>query len=185
MSTTETAVSEQPQAEAPAPAQPEKRPSKNDLKRQQIFQDRMKRHMGKGMNAQQAYLAIQKEDYERLPITEKMKRLEATMMGGLQSLAQELANLQHNDQVLADAMDANFRAITKIFVKLNVPQEEQAKLLIECDAEIKAERKAKAEARAAAAKKAQEVAEKKEVVAEVGKAGEPAPPPEGATEFGG
>lgn len=107
------------------------------------------------------------------------------MMGGLQSLAQELANLQHNDQVLADAMDANFRAITKIFVKLNVPQEEQAKLLIECDAEIKAERKAKAEARAAAAKKAQEVAEKKEVVAEVGKAGEPAPPPEGATEFGG
>jgi hypothetical protein len=159
--------------------------SRADEKRQRIFQDRMKRLMTRGMTAQQAYVAIQKEDYDRLPVSEKLKRLEMMVSGALQQFAGDIQNLQHNDRTIADSLDANFRAITKVFTKLNVSPEDQTALLKEAVEEIKAERKEREAAQAAAQKRAQEAAEKKAVTEEIGKAGEPAPPPEGATTFGG
>jgi hypothetical protein len=169
--------------EQAAPAPPKL--SKMQQQKQKIFRDRMQRLTSKGMTPQQAYVALQKEDYERLPVTEKMKRLEATMIGAIQQLGHELQMLQQNDQIIADAMDANFRAITKILTKLGVSAEEQGKLLAESENEIKADRQAKFDARKAEMEKQHEEAKKAEIVKEAPKSGEPEPAPEDATTFGG
>jgi len=168
----------------PAVANEDRKPTKLEEKRRKIYMDRLQRHMSKGMTAEQAHMKIMEEDYERLPIEAKLKRLEQACMQAIQRLAHELGSLQNNDQVIADAMDANFRAITKALAKLGVPGEEQVAFLKEAEAEInqdRAARKAAYEAQQQRAASAQEQALVEQVIDKSGEA----TPPEGATEFGG
>ena len=160
----------------------ERKPTKIEEKRRKIYIDRMQRHMAKGMTAEQAHMKIQEEDYDRLPIEAKLKRLEQACMGAIQRLAQELASLQNNDQVIADAMDANFRAITKALVKLGVSGEEQVAFLKEAEAEIKADRENRQKVMEQHAAAIKDEAEKALVEKTIDKPGE-ATVPDGATEF--
>lgn len=154
-------------------------PSKADLKRQQIFQERMQRLVGKGLSPQQAVERIQREDYERLPPNEKIKRLEGAIVGNFQAVARDVHMLRANETSLADIMDVNFRAFEKMLVKLGLPVEEQRKLLVEAEAEIKAEQAARQAQEAAA----QEQANQQAVQASIDVPG-PQELPEGATVFG-
>lgn len=114
--------------------------SKIDQKRQQIFRDRMERFIAKGMTPEQAVEAIQREDYERLPVPDKIKRLEGALIGNLQAIAGDMSNLRKNQTDLADAMDVNFRGFEKILAKLGVSVEDQRAMLKEAEDEIGAER---------------------------------------------
>jgi hypothetical protein len=162
-----------------------KKPNKFELKKRQIFMDRMQRLMSKGMNSQQAQMAIAREDYERLSPADKIKRLEGQLAGLAQSFGMEINNLRHNDGVLADALDLNFKGIAKMLVKLGISLEDQAKFLAEAQKEMEAERVAQREAHEAAQAKAQEAMKKEELKDTIDKAGEPPPSPEEATVFGG
>jgi hypothetical protein len=132
----------------PAPDQPTlvdapkviNKPSKIDQKRQKIFQDRMKRFMSKGMTPEQAISAMQREDYDRLPPDQKIRRLESALVGNFQQVARDIGLLRQNQNDLADVMDVNFRAFEKMLIKLGVPSEDQKALLKEAEDEIRAER---------------------------------------------
>lgn len=158
-----------------------RKPSKADLKRQQIFLDRMKRKVNEGLTVQQAAQAIAQEDYDRLPIEQKMRNLESTVAGVANGFRQDCLRLEQNDRILADSMDVNFRAFQLILRKLGVSDEDQKAAVKTAVEEIKAERAAR-EAAAAAAAEAQE---KKTATEGADVAGEPPPPPEEATSFGG
>lgn len=163
-------------------AQEQRKPSKIDLKRQQIYMDRMRRHMSSGMSPEDAHKKIAEEDYERLPITEKLERLQSAVASALREISKDVRNLQDNDQVIADAMDVNFRAIATLLDKrLGVSLADQAVEMKKAQEDINAERAAQRVAAEAAAEKEQE----KELVAAAATPGEPEPAPEGATVFGG
>jgi hypothetical protein len=174
--------------EAQIEAVPQKKPSKIERKRQQIFQERMQRHLNQGKTSEQAFAALQKEDYERLPVDAKVKRLEGILLGTLQRLANDISALRTNQTYLADAMNVNFKGFEKMLRHLGVDDATQKKFMAEAEAELKAEWEAREAARAAAAKQAQEEATKQEIaetVDEPAPAGQVAPVPEGATVFGG
>ena len=163
----------------------ERKPTKLDQKKQQIWQDRMRRHMAKGMSEEDARALIRKEDYDALPLEKKFQRLEAVCMGAVDGLANDLRSLLYNDGVISDAMDANLKAITKAFEKLGITKEEQAALLKEAEVEVKAEREARIRAREAEILMAQEKAKVGTLQEGADKPGVPDAPPADATVFGG
>lgn len=179
-----------------------KKPSKLDQKRQQIFVDRMKRHMGKGLTQQQAMQAIQREDFEALPLDKKFSRLESIVSQSFQNLAQDVMGLNQSHMAIADAFDVNYRALQKMFIKIGLSQEEQAAFIKEAQSEvIEVRKKQQADMELAQLNQrraAQEAAEQKHVEAEMAKpknavidVGTQAAPEEGAsippeaTVFGG
>jgi len=153
-----------------------KKATKQDLTRQKIYDERRQRHLNKGIPAERVDQVIAREDYERLSVEEKVKRLENNIGGALRQLAGELQNLRHNDGVIAEAMDVNFRALGKIFAQLGVSTEQQKAYLKDVAEEMQRERLAQQE---------QQAAEQalKEAPQEVATA--PTVAPEAATSFGG
>jgi hypothetical protein len=163
---------------------PPPRPTKADLKRQEIFRQRMGRLMAKGMTEQQAFERIQREDYERLPVAERVKRLEAAIIGNFQAIGKDIHLLRGNESALADVMDVNFRAFEKMLVSLGLPVVDQRKLLVEAEAEIRAEREAAEAARKAAQAQQQEQVAQETVQETIDVPGTPEVP-EGAVVHGG
>lgn len=175
----ENAVQAVPEALTPVnPPEPKK--SKVDLKREEIFRDRMKRHINAGKTPEQAYAAIQKEDYDRMPAGEKLELMRRSFAASLENVSRDLAMLHENQKDLADVMDVNFRAFAKMLVKLGVTETEQVVLTKEVEEEIRAEREAFQAKRKAEA----EAAQKAELSKQVDQAGE-VKVPEGAQVFGG
>jgi DNA-binding transcriptional MerR regulator len=155
--------------------------SKMDIKRQQIYAERRKRHINNGVPAEKVGEVMAKEDFERLPID---KRVQMMIAGSTQSLAQEIINLQYNDSILATAMDVNFRALKKAFDRLGVSSEQLTQCLTEARAEVQSEMEEKAKkAREEATESPEAVREAVEDIAD--KAGKPAEAPPEATVFGG
>jgi hypothetical protein len=159
---------------------PEPKKSKTDFKKEEIFKERMRRHINSGKTPEQAYMAIQKEDYDRMPVGDKLELMRRSFASSLESMAKDVAMLHDNQKSLADVMDINFRAFDKMMVKLGISSEDQATLITEVQAEIVAEREALQAQRAAAV----EEAKKAELVKKVDVAGE-VKVPEGAQVFGG
>lgn len=148
--------------------------SKIDEKRRQIYIERRKRAINKGVPEDKVDEHLAREDFEKLPLETRVHHMIDT---AFQRLAQEIVSLQYNDQMLSAAMDVNFRAIAKMLEKLGLPRDQQLVLLKEAKEDIErdlAERKAKEEAQKAEAMKV-----------ETEQRGEPPPPPEDATVFGG
>ena len=160
-------ASVEPAPEAPVelkkeePEEPRKM-TKLELKRQEIFRDRMRRKMGektkdgKLKDQQQALQEIQREDYEALPLDKKFARLESILASSIQNLSVDMMNLNQGHLAIADAFDINYRAIQKLFVKLGVSNDEQKLLIDESQKEVIEEKKA-----AQAAAQAARVAEQK------------------------
>jgi hypothetical protein len=201
----EATLDGQPIGEAPdntIPISRAKQPNKIELKRQQIFIDRLKRKMGeptkdgKTKTQQQALAEIANEDYERLPADKKIKRLESIIAGITKQLGQDLGGLHRNDAAIADAFDINYRGLSKMFRHLGITDEQEKAFMKEAQAEFARDRQAKLEAelKASAEKmhKAKEADEKAKMEAEASKTGSAEPNKEekthveeGATVFGG
>lgn len=177
----------------------DKKPSAIELKRQKIYLERRKRKINDGVDPKKVDLLLAEEDYKNLPITEKFEQYKRLDMAANRRLAQDINSLQHNDSVLADSMDINFRAFAKMLVEAGVSLERQGAILKETEQEVQEDRKQRLEARQAAsqaaAKKradAQEQKLKEELAKVEGTPSltEPIPPaesapPDGATVFGG
>lgn len=142
-----------------------------------------------GLSAEQAEETIARREYESAPIDQKVRRLEDIVARALQQLSQEMINLRANDQVLADAMDVNFRAVAKALTLAGIPLEKQGEIIKEVNEEVAREIEQIAEARRKVEEAAQKAeADKTEVaaveqVADV--AGVPPDAPAEATQFGG
>ena len=138
-----------------------KKPSKMELKRQQIFFDRLKRKMGetvKGQDGQprpktqqEALMEMQREDYEALPLPKKLERMEGMLTGFMQRVGQDMMNLRRNDGAIADAFDMNYRAIGAMFTHLGINPEQQKEFMSAAREQFENDRKAKMEADAKAA----------------------------------
>ena len=160
--------------------------------------ERRQRLINKGVPKEKVDMYIAQEDYEKMPLEKKVKRLEQIIQGTFQNFALELHNLRYNDGVLADSMDLNFKAFAKMLVKMGMPLEDHRAFIEEAQREIIEERGKVAEAAAAEAKARteKEMADNEKKVAEealkaaetavggVDANGSPIVPPE-ATQFGG
>lgn len=149
-----------------------------------------------GIPPDQIMQILAAEEYNSLPLDKKVARLEQMFSQGMSSMAQEMVNLRHNDGVLADALDVNFRAVARALVLAGVDLDKQKEILQQVSGEIEKERAEAEEKRKqaeAAAQKAAAEAHKKstdqteatalQVTAD--KPGEAPSPPEEATTFGG
>lgn len=174
------ALQEAPEQPTPIAEEP-RRPSKQEAKRHQIYMERIRRHINAGKTAEQAVALVEKEDWERTPVSKKIDFLRGMIMGNVRKLAEDINTLHANQKDLANVMDVNFRAFERALIKAGVAQEDIKQLLAESEAEILAER----QAAIAAKRKEQEEAQKQQLVKEVDEPGEAAPTPEGATVFGG
>jgi hypothetical protein len=184
-----------------------KKVKKLESRKKEVLEDLKKTGLSPDVLEQHANAILAREQYDKLSLSEKVTRLEQMVVQGFQGIGGEMRDLQHNDFELADAMDVNFRALSKVMAKLNVPPEEMVRYCEEARAEMAAERaefqkkqQAARETKAAEATSATpnvpaadagalkavgEVAEKREVTKEIDKAGEAPPEPEAATVFGG
>ena len=174
---------------------PEQRKISNiQHKRQQQFQERLRRTMNQHKcDEQKAFQIMQQEDYDRMSPDQKVRRLESLVGQSMQRLAEDINRLEHNHYAIADAFDINYRAVSKMLIKLGIPLEEHARFMKESQDEALAEHKAKVEQQRliqeAAAKKQQEAQEKIRMEAELGKnkpvEAKGAELPKDATVFGG
>lgn len=151
-----------------------KKPSKIDQKRQQIFMDRLKRHMGKGLTQQQAVQAIQMEDYAAMPLDKKFANLERIVAQTFRNLSNDIMNLSQGHMAIGDAFDINYRAIQKVFIKLGISNEEQKVFIDEAQKEVIEARKKDMEMRAEAGR---EVLQEKQAEAEADIKAELSKPP--------
>lgn len=147
-------------------------------KRRRIYFERRQRAINKGVPVEQVDAVLAREDFERLPLEERVHHM---VDAAFRKLAEEMVALQYNDQLLSAAMDVNFRAMAKMLEKLGLPRDQQLTLLAEAKEDIEKEQKGREEAAAAATAAAEATAMKDATE----KAGEPLPPPEEATIFGG
>lgn len=121
-------------------------------KRMKNLEKRKKELKDKGLSDEEVEQTLAREEYESLPINEKVTRLERMVAETTQNFAKEINNLFYNDQLVADYMDINMRSVARIFAKLNVSVEEQKKITMEVQEELENERKAKKTEEEASAK---------------------------------
>ncbi len=141
--------------EAPDNVTPISKPKldKMQMKRNQIFMERVRRHINAGMTQEQAIQAIAKEDYAKMPLDQKILRLENMLKGMAKQFSMDNLNLRRNDGAIADAFDINYRAISKMFRMLGLTPEQEKQCSLEAQEEFNKDRQNKLDAEA---KKAQE-----------------------------
>lgn len=166
-------------------------------KRIKALQERVRRWMNNnpGKTERDAMMAIQQEDYDRMPVEQKIKRLENMLSGAVQQIARDIMTIRHNQFSIADAYDINYRAISKMIHQLGIPLEEHNKFMQAAQIEFETERRVAMEKQAQAQKEqavAQAAAAESAKMAEEAKeAAKPstettgAEPPKDATVFGG
>lgn len=152
--------------------------NKIEERKERIFAERVQREMTKGLTEDEAALRIRREDYDSLPLSQKVVRLERMLLSFAREMGQDLANLRYNDWMLSRATDINTRVVSKCLSLAGVDTERQNAILKEVEEEF---RKKEEEEKEAEVKQEMTAAEKGNP------AEEPAatPAPEGATVFGG
>lgn len=179
----------------PKEARKQQKANKIQEKRYRQHMERRQRLINSGTPEDKVDQQMAQEDYAAMPPEKKIARLEQIIQGTFQQFAQELANLRHNDGVLADSMDLNFKAFSKMLIKLGLPLEEHREFMQQAQNEIAQERQAEMAAQQRAQDQRRADAEKRlaEQALQAAEAPKLSPtevteaskPPDGATEFGG
>lgn len=167
--------------------------NKLQVKKFQIYLERRKRAINKGVPEEKVDQYLREEDFRNMSPAEKIQRLEGLMARTFQGFSQDLIRLRQNDGAIGDAFDINNRAMLKMFIKLGLTPEDQKAIMEEAAKEFSEEKAARIAARQKAQeeaqKKADEEAEKAKLVQETKDAPAPTPqgvePPTEATQFGG
>jgi len=180
---------EAPPAETAKPlTMAQKFAAKRAQKQMAAHQKRVAELKGRGLNDEQIHMQLSKEQYAKEPLHLKLMRLEVMVSQGMQSLAQEMVGLRQNDEVLADAMDFNFRSIARALVLAGVALDKQKEIMELVEAEVKADREARIAQMRKQQAQAAKVSEEKETVSKLKEAVDAegvAEPPAEATSFGG
>ena len=160
-----------------------RKPTKAELKRAQVFQERVNRKVNKGMSQEQAFQEVQKEDHESQPLPQRMGKIESVLAGAFKEISQEMQSLRHNDGIISEAFDVNYRAIGKMFELLGIDKNKQKDIVEAAVKEMNEAREAAKKAQAEAKEKARFVEEIKS--AKILTPDEVVQAPAGATVFGG
>lgn len=151
-------------------------------------EDRKQELLRQGLSNEQIVRVEAEEAYNALPIDKKLRRLEFVIEQAVRQVGNDIQNLRHNDSVLADAMDINFRAVARGLMAAGVTLEKQKEIIEFIEAEIAAEHTTRAQQATASKEAAQAASAEAEL-----KASEASPSveeavgvevPEGATTFG-
>lgn len=137
------------------------------------YNKRRERLLAKGVKPEMVDAILQQQDFESLPVDKRVNLMARNLNNLLGQVFRDIDALKHNDTVLADSMDLNFRAMAKCLEKAGVAPEDQKAIIEETQKELEAEIKARMEAEAEAIKaqaaaqaKAQEESEKAKIEAE-------------------
>lgn len=128
--------------------------TKMDIKRAQAYQERRRRLINNGTPPDKVDATIEAEDYQALPVEKKLLRFQTLVGSALRGLQQDVLNLQHNDRVIADAMDVNLRAMGRALTRLGFTEEMQKDIVTEVENEIRRDQEAKQKAASATEEKA-------------------------------
>ena len=164
------------------------KPNKVNAKQQQIYNERARRLINQGVDPSKVDQIIAKEDYERMSPAQKISRLESMIVRTNRGIASDISTITENQRTLADFMDVNFAAFSKILESLGVSKEKQREIVEGVEAEFLAKRQAEEEEKAKALHESLEAQAKKHVEQTVdvpAPKDSPAETPEGATVFGG
>lgn len=133
----------------------EKMLDKKVKKQQQKREERKKFLLSKGVPDQVADQIIAQEEFNNLPIDQKVAlfgqelgRLQGSISQAMRQMAQEMVALRQNQEVIADSFDVNLRMLERILVRLGIDEETQKKVLDEVSKEFFEEKKRQAEERA-------------------------------------
>lgn len=170
-------------------AEPRK-PTKIEIKRAQQREERRRRLINQGVPEDKVDQVMVNEDYNNLPLDRRFQDFRSQVVKAIQALSMDVMNLQHNDRVIADAMDTNMRAMSKCLNKVGVPTEDQAQIMKDVISELTEERAKQQQAIAEEQQKSVEAQIEEELAsAERGivssEEPEGSPIPDGATVFGG
>lgn len=146
--------------------------SKIDHKRAQIYEERRRRLLNRGVPEAQVDAVMAAEDYRNLPLAERFMRFEKMVLGALEGLQRDIISLRHNDSVIAESMDVNLRAMSLCLEKAGVSKEAQSDIIKQVDTQLRQERAQRASA-----------AEQKTIESQIDAEGQ-TEVPEGATVFG-
>jgi hypothetical protein len=166
------------------------------------YAERREKLLANGVKPEAVDGVIAQMDFEALSVENQVKVMSRNLNNILGQLMTDVASLKHNDEVLADSMDLNFRAMARCLEKAGVKPEEQQAIIGEVQKEMETEIKARMEAEAEAIKKqaaeqhaAMQEAEKGRIEAELSQIKDtpfeaapeqgPAEFPEAAQVFGG
>lgn len=116
-----------------------KKPNKIELKRQQIYEERRRRLINSGIPEDKVDQTIAAQDYAELPVEKKIQRLEQMLTGSVQALVNDIQALQHNDKVIADALDINMKAMSRCLDKAGISLEDQSRIIAEVAEELRLE----------------------------------------------
>lgn len=144
----------------------EKFANKRELKARKAREERKVFLKSKGVPEELIEQVLDQEDYNKLPIDQKVARLEQSVgqlqgfiSHALRQLSNEMVALRENQEEIADSFDINFKMLEEILVSLNVSEDTQKEILTRTrtaffDEKVKMleERKKAAEAEAAKAK---------------------------------
>lgn len=128
-------------------AEKQKKLSKIDQKRMAAREERRRRLINKGVPEDKVELMMAQEDFQALPIAEQLLRTRNALEMAIQMLARDIHSLRHNENVLADSMDVNFRAFSKLLTKLGVSAQDQKAAVEEAERELHEEKLASARAK--------------------------------------
>lgn len=179
--------------DAPPPAPPSRlhapktlsaRFAEKQAKKKQKEIDELKK---RGLDDRQVAQFMARREHEAQPIQQRLMRLEAMVVQSFQQLAQEMTALRQNDEILADAMDVNFRSIARALELAGVTLDKQGEIIQQVQVEVQEERRKAMEEEAIKKAAVKRKAEEDALAAKVD--APPAAPtdnaPQEASQFGG
>lgn len=114
----------------------EKFANKRELKAKKARDERREFLKKKGVPEEVIEQVLEQEAYNKLPIDQKVARLEQSvgqlqgfLAHALRQLSDEMVALRENQEEIADSFDINFKMLEEILVSLGITEEQQKDIL--------------------------------------------------------
>lgn len=121
----------------------QKKPSKQDLKKQQQYVERRQRMINQGVPPEQVDQKIDRDDYNALSIDKKVKRLEDMVQGLALGMSQDITAILDNQRIMADTYDINVRIFRRVLTGIGVTEETLQQVTDQVEVQWNEEMKAK------------------------------------------
>lgn len=115
-----------------------------------IREERRQELIDSGVEEEVVERVLDQEEFERLPIDQKVNRIVASldhhlnvMHRAINTFAKDIVALRHNDTVISDAHDVNLRGIYLMFESLGLSADKQKSFMEQAQKWLDAEKKAR------------------------------------------
>ena len=157
-------------------------------KEQMRLQEKVRRLINQGVPPNQIPAHLAKERYDNMPLPKKLQYLESLVSNIARGFGSDIRKLQDNDKVLANVLDVNFSAFSKLLAMAGITPEKQKEVLEETEKELQEKARVRAEELQKQQAEARKAAIEKSIIKKVEAqpaSDAPAQVPEGAKVFGG